>query len=41
MANSQATQQAEAQADATVDSDGLPGGKRLTLVAMTRIMDAA
>lgn len=41
MANSQATQQAEAPAAATVDSDGLPGGERLTLVEMSRIMDVA
>ena len=41
MANSQATQQAEAPADATVNSDGLPGGERLTLAEMSRIMDVA
>ena len=41
MANSQATQQAEAQADATVGSDGLPAGERLTLAEMSRIMDVA
>lgn len=41
MANLQAAQQAEAPADPTVDSDGLPTGERLTLAEMSRIMDVA
>ncbi|WP_145434008.1 DUF6384 family protein [Lacipirellula limnantheis] len=41
VANSQATQQPESPSDAAASTDGLPGGQRLTLAEMSRIMDVA